>query len=136
MEVTDVVYKKKIKISIKWSSIIPWEEPNDEKVPELPGVYELLVKQKNGKYPRRYVGQGEDVRERFQAHLSPKEPNECISDHLAKHVCGFDYAVIRDRDDRLDAERALYDKYRSQLHCNQVPPPGSGRGYDVEIVEE
>lgn len=136
MEVTDVVYKRKIKITIKWSSIIPWEAPNDEKVPELPGVYELLVKQKSGNYLRRYVGQGDNVRERFQRHLSPKEENECIRERLAKYACGFDYAVIRDRDDRLDAERALYDKYRRQAHCNQVRPPGSGRDDDVEIVEE
>jgi hypothetical protein len=136
LEGSDVVYKKKIKIVIKWSSIIPWEASNDEKVSELPGVYELLVKQKSGNYLRRYIGQGDSLRERFQRHLSPQEPNECVREHLAKHVCGFDYAVIRDRDDRLDAERALYDKYRRQAHCNRVAPPGSGRDHDVEIVEE
>lgn len=136
MEGKKMVYSRKIKIVVKWSSIIRWQAANEGKVPEVPGVYELLVKQKDDKYARRYVGQGEDLRERFQAHLSPKEENECIRERLAKYACGFDYAVIADRDERVDAERALYDKYRSQLHCNQVPPPGSGKGYDVEIVEE
>lgn len=136
MEEKNVVYSRKIKIVVKWSPIIRWQVANDGKVPELAGVYELLVKQKDGKYLRRYIGQGDNLRERFQRHLSPSEPNDCIRDRLANYVCGFDYAVIAHRDERLDAERALYDKYRSQLHCNELRPPGSGKGYDVEIVEE
>jgi excinuclease UvrABC nuclease subunit len=116
--------------------MIPWVAGNETKVPELPGVYELLVKQEDGKYLRRYIGQGDSLRERFQRHLSPLEPNACIRERLAKYVCAFDYAVVSDRDDRLDAEKALYERYRSQAHCNHVPPSGSGRPYDVEIVEE
>jgi hypothetical protein len=136
LEERNMVYKKKIKIVIKWSPIVRWQASNDGKVPEVPGVYELLVKQNDDKYARRYVGQGDDLRERFQAHLSPEEENECIRERLAKYVCGFDYAVIAHRDERLDAERALYDKYRTHLHCNKVRPSGSGKDYDVEIVEE
>ena len=116
--------------------MIPWVASNEAKVPQLPGVYELLVKQADGKYLRRYIGQGDSLRERFERHLSPSEPNVCIKERLAKCMCAFDYAIITDRADRLDAERALYVRYRSQAECNHVPPPGSGRPYDVEIIEE
>ena len=136
LEEMNMVSKRKIRITIKWSAIIRWEAPNDGLIPERAGVYELLVKQNDGNYLRRYIGQGDNLRDCFQRHLSPKEPNECIREHLAKHLCGFDYALIADRGDRLDAEMALYDKYQQQAHCNRVRPPGSGRGYDVEIVEE
>lgn len=129
--------KQKLKIRIKWLRVAPWERSEADSVPEKDGVYELVVKQaSDGNYERRYVGQAADLRERFLRHLAPSEQNECIKAYLAKYACAFDYALVGTRDDRLDAERALYFKHRSAYRCNVEVPPGSGRGYDVEVIEE
>ncbi len=127
----------KRQIVLSWSSIIPYAEGNADKIPESSGVYELLVKQANGKYLRRYVGKADkSLRQRFLDHLSDAEENECIKTRLQKNVCGFDYARLSSEDDIADAEQALYDKYSGETTCNQVRPEGSGRGDNIELVEQ
>lgn len=125
------------RIVLSWSSLISYVEGNSEKVPESAGVYELLVMQKDNKYLRRYIGRADDsLRQRFLDHLSDEEENECIKERLQKYTCGFDYALVSSADDRADAEQALYDKYSGQAICNQIRPSGSGRGNNIELIEQ
>lgn len=127
--------KQKIRIRVPWSSWRAWRSGNSADLPERGGVYELLVKQTDGTWLRRYVGKGASIKERFGAHLLPSESNACLRRHLSgKLTVQFRYALIPSPADRADAEQALWDRY--QHNCNQVRPAGSGRGFDVEIVEE
>lgn len=126
----------KHRIVLKWSKIISYNSDSADEVSEDAGVYELLVKQQDDKYKRRYIGQADDLHKRFLEHLSPDEENSCIKKKLKEYACGFDYALLSTVADRKDAEQALYDKYESEATCNQVRPEGSGRGYDIELIEE
>lgn len=93
----------------------------------------LVTQHSDGKYYRDYVGQTDDLHERFLGHLSPFEPNLCVKRKLRDEVSYFRYALVTSKDDRLDAEQTLYDRYRPT--CNEERPPGSGRGYEVELDE-
>lgn len=95
----------------------------------------MLLKQKDGTWRRRYVGNGSSLKERFEAHPLPSESNSCLREYFSgKFTVWFRYALIPSLDDRSDAEQGLWDKYRHS--CNQVRPAGSGRGYDVDVIEE
>jgi len=131
-----VISPKKHEVTLKWSKLIHFKLDYVNSVPEQAGVYEILerTKKNDEKYvlSRRYVGQADNLRERFRQHLSESEPDTCIKD-LAKDVNShFDYTLVEDEDDRKDAEQALYDKYRPK--CNDIRPAGSGR-QEIEIEE-
>jgi len=126
--------KQKITIRLSWSAARSWEQGNSAGLPERGGVYELRVLQQDQTWRRRYVGQGSDIKERFETHLAASEPNACLRGYLQSNACRFRYALVSSADDRADAEQALWDKWHHK--CNQVRPVGSGRGYDVDIVEE
>ncbi len=121
------------RIKINWNGVISYKEENINRIPESPGVYEILTKNDNGKWDRRYVGSCDDFRRRFTEHLSDEEENENIRNGLKEYTCGFDYAVIENEDDYLDAEQGLYDKH--EYGWNKNRPEGSGKG-DYEISEE
>jgi len=129
------MYKQKIKILVAWAKPRAWKKGNEMGLPTSGGVYELLVLQSDRTWQRRYVGQGADTRERFLAHLSQSEPNACLKGYLrGTYEVAFRYALIPSAADRADAEQALWDKWHHK--CNQARPAGSGRGYDIDLVEE
>lgn len=123
------------KVKLEWSKIIKYDRANYEIVPEIAGVYEILVKQNTGGYKRRYIGQADNLRKRFLEHLSEEEPNECIKKYLKNYICGFDYALVFDENDRKDAEQALFIKYQEEARCNVRSPEGSGRVYNIVLEE-
>jgi len=121
-------------INVYWDGVIEYDEDNGNDIPESAGIYEILVKKKDEeKYIRRYIGQTNNLTDRFYAHLSDEEENEDILDGVRKYVCGFDYALIDSEADRKDAEQKLYDKYQHQW--NQERPEGSSRDLEIEIIE-
>lgn len=120
-------------IPIYWSKIIPYRENNSDEVPEKAGVYEILVKRGDGKYDRKYIGQSNNLNDRFFSHMSDQEENENIKNGLKKHYCSFDYALLDSEEDRKDAEQKLYDKHG--YDWNQVRPEGSGRDLNIEVIE-
>lgn len=121
-------------IDVYWNGVVEYNEENGDKIPESGGVYEILVKKKDeDKYMRRYIGQTEDLNDRFYKHLSDDEENENIQDGVRKYVCGFDYAFINSEADRKDVEQKLYDKY--QHSWNKERPKRSGRDLDIEVIE-
>lgn len=128
-----MVTKKKVTIVLQWSRRIRWVGENATVIPLKADVYALITKHADGKYYRDYVGQSENLVHRFLDHLSPSEPNACVRRKLRNEVAYFRYALVASRDDRLDAEQALYDSYSPM--CNEKRPPGSGRGYDIELDE-
>jgi excinuclease UvrABC nuclease subunit len=126
------------KIRVNWSKPLPFVLDNAASVPEKGGVYEILEPIKEGEKSylhRRYVGQTDNLRKRFQDHLNEAEPNKCIKKLAANKITKFDYALLEKQDDRMDTERALYDKYKSQLSCNDTSPAGSGRRLLADIEE-
>jgi excinuclease UvrABC nuclease subunit len=129
-----MVTKRKITIVLRWSRRIRWVGENATAVPQKAGVYTLITKHADGKYYRDYVGQSENLVHRFLEHLSPSEPNGCVRRKLHDEVAYFRYALVASKDERLDAEQALYDSYGPT--CNEQRPPGSGRGCDVELDEQ
>lgn len=128
-----MITRKKITLILRWSVRIRWTTENAASIPQQAGVYVLVTKHADDKYYRDYVGQSSDLRERFLGHLAPSEPNACIRRKLQHEVAYFRYALLASQNDRLDAEQALYDLYSPT--CNAGRPPGSGRGYDVELDE-
>jgi hypothetical protein len=128
-----MVTKRKITIVLQWSRRIRWVGENATAIPLRAGVYALVTGHADGEYYRDYVGESEDLRQRFVDHLSPFEPNECIRRRLRDEVAYFRYALVSSTNDRRDAEQGLYDSYAPT--CNKQRPPGSGRGYEVELDE-
>jgi len=121
------------KIDIYWSKIFRYIEDNSDEIPEEAGVYEILAKRNDGKYNRKYIGQTENLYARYLEHLLDNEENSDIHDGLRKKTCGFDYALIESKEDRLDAEQKLYDEYK--YSWNKQRPKGSGRNLDIEVIE-
>lgn len=126
----------KYKITVKWSRAIRYKQENSQYIPETKGVYEILTERDDKKLDRTYVGKAEGdtgIRERFLAHLRQDEPNPCIRKTISSKVCFFDYAEIPLKDDRADAERELYLKWK--YPCNDKEPEGSGRRLEIELEE-
>ena len=121
------------RIKINWSEFTSWKEGKTAKIPEKPGVYEFYVGLKSGGKRRIYVGKADDLRKAYLDHLRDDEPNECLKNHLKKHVWYYRYAIITIKADREDAELGLYRKYTYE--CNKIEPPGSSRKSFV-IVED
>jgi hypothetical protein len=124
---------RKITIVLRWSRRIRWVGENATVIPLKAGVYALITRHADGNYYRDYVGQSENLVHRFLEHLSPSEPNACVRGKLRDEIAYFRCALVVSKDDRLDAEQALYDSYKPI--CNDQRPPGSGRGYEVELDE-
>lgn len=121
------------KIVINWNGVLSYKEENTYKIPEKAGVYEILEYNENtNKYIRRYVGSADNLHRRSIQHLSSEEENGNIRNGVRKYICGFDYALIENEYNYLDAEQGLYDKH--VYSWNQKRPEGSGN-YDYEIVE-
>lgn len=121
------------RIKINWSEFISWKEEETATILEKPGVYEFYVGQKNGTKRRIYVGKADDLRKVYRDHLSEDEQNECLKNHLKKHVWYYRYAIITIKADREDAELGLYRKHTYE--CNKIEPPGSNRKSFI-IVED
>lgn len=120
-------------IDVYWNGVIKYIEENGDDIPEKPGVYEILVKTDDGKHNRKYIGQSDDLNDRFFSHQSDQEENEHIKNGLKKYYCGFDYALLDSEEDRKDAEQKIYDKYGHPW--NKQRPEGSGRDFDIEVIE-
>ena len=120
-------------IDVYWNGVIEYIEENSDDIPEESGVYEILVKNDDGKYYRKYIGQSDNLNDRYFSHMSNQEKNEDIKNGLKKYHCGFDYALLDPEDDRKDAEQKLYDEHG--YSWNKQRPEGSGRNSDIEVVE-
>ena len=121
-------------IDVYWDGVIEYIEENAEDIPEEAGVYEILVKLKDkDEYGGRYIGRAAKLHKRYLEHLSDEEENKNIHDGVRYYVCGFDYALIENEADRKDAEKELYEMHN--YAWNEIPPEGSGRNLDAEVIE-
>lgn len=117
-------------IKIKWVWVKPYKTNNQNKVPRSEGVYEILVKNTDGNYTRKYVGSTEDLNIRYGEHLSPDEPNSKIRNGVKNYECAFDYFEIEDKSTRENVENWLYHHHKYEW--NDIEPPGNGNLVDVE----
>ena len=104
-------------MKLQWSKVYRLTSDNvDEYVPESPGVYRISVELKNNKLKVVYVGQTKDLEDRLNQYVNSDTDNDCLLNHLEKHICYFRVAKVADDDDRDGAERALYDHFKPE--CN------------------
>ncbi len=121
-------------IHIYWKGVKEYKEESKNQIPNDGGVYEILVKNKNtGKFIRKYIGQTEDLQQRYLEHLSDDEENSDIYNGVRKYVCGFDHVLVEDEDDRKDAEKNLYKEH--DYSWNEQEPEGSDRNLEIEVIE-
>lgn len=114
-------------IKIKWSSFIKHTEIDDATIPDDPGVYEFYSKLKGKETKKRkYVGMAGNLNTVLISHLSEDEDNECLKKLVKDFVWFYRYAIIKNEDNRKDAELGLWKKHTYE--CNKIEPPGSGKG--------
>jgi len=63
--------------------------PNIGQLPDAPGIYEFCVGRR-----RIYVGEANNLRERYLRHISDDEENKFRKNHLKKHAWYYRCAII------------------------------------------
>jgi len=121
-----------VTIRIKWKWVKPYKISSQYEVPKIWGVYEILAKNPDGKYERKYVGSADDLNKRYGEHLSPNEQNPKIRNGVRNNECAFDYFDIKDKSTRENVENWLYHNHN--YPWNDVEP--SGNGNLVDVIEE
>jgi len=107
------------RLNLEWKGyyIYTWENVNMHAPYNRAGVYKVGVRQSNGNWKIRYVGQANDLDRRLKEHLDfSNEKNECLVEKLRKYECGFCFAKISSQDDRNGSENYLYRFYKPS--CN------------------
>lgn len=118
--------------TLTWTKLNKLDEGNINSMPDnLPGVYRLSYKGKDGSYYVFYVGQARDIKERLSEHLSEAEDNVCIKIYLSKEECFFKYAKISREDLRNTAERQMYRHYEPV--CNIKEPEEGGENFQFNL---
>jgi len=109
-------------LKLEWSARVHCTaEEIDKQVPAEPGVYRISHKSWET-YNVAYVGQAENLKEKLKQHLLPSEPNSRLRDRFQYYACAVIYAIVRNQADRNGAERALYDRWKSYVVNDTVPP--------------
>lgn len=119
-------------MQINWSDFHSTytEEEVKRFVPVDAGVYLLCVKLKDSNnWKCFYVGRAINLEERLLEHLSFDEENECIKKKVFHKVCGFEYAIVSEQNNREGIEKFLYDHYGPE--CNLIDP--GGRPMEVNL---
>ncbi len=102
---------------LEWSKFLDYTESNvKNKVPEKGGVY-LIYKRSCF-----YVGQADNLMTRLLDHLSDKEENECIKNHVHNHICKFVYALVVQLANRDGIGKYLIDYFKTRSECNRNSP--------------
>lgn len=111
-------------MQVKWSTFKHLTEDNIRTyAPTSAGVYLLWVQLESEKWRCYYVGQAQDLEDRLLAHISDNERNDCIKDHVSKHINGYEYASVAKQTDRDGVEKFLYDHFKRE--CNKIDPGGT-----------
>jgi excinuclease UvrABC nuclease subunit len=98
------------------------EEKASSLVDTTGGNYMISVKLKNGNYRSIYVGKAENLQKRLLEHLSDKEKNKCLRDHVKDHTVVFRFCYVNSEENRSNVEHTLYHKYPHE--CNEKEPEG------------
>lgn len=110
-------------MNLEWHGKFPFKK---EQVSSLVGTtggnYMISVKLESGKYRSIYVGKAENLKSRLLEHLSDKEPNKCLRDHVENYVIEFRFCYVNSENNRSDVEYTLYHDYPHE--CNEVEPEG------------
>jgi len=94
--------------NLEWSDDIRYLNSNSYLVPEFGGIYKVLRNDgKENKLSRVYVGKAENLRSRYNRHLSEQEENICLRNNVQEKECYFRYALLAGEDNRKNAEDHL-----------------------------
>lgn len=108
------------KIQLVWSTLIPLNESDINKIGDVGGVYRLSKKSEDGKFYVFFVGSGENIKQRLSQHLSAAEDNQRLKNLLK--LGGdfvFRYAPIQDRGIREAIEKQIYRTYRPEYNSEE-----------------
>lgn len=98
-------------IQIRWSAAIPCRGADASPIPGRGGVYELLMNDATGS-ERMYVGETDDLRRAFVAHIAGSKGHEDIRRGMQEQEASFRYWESDSKVQRLEVVSALID-----LHC-------------------
>ena len=102
-----------------YNNRVPYSLQNRNNVPTLSGVY--LITDMYGNI--KYVGQANDLRRRYEEHLSYQEPNVELRNFLRNNYAFFQYEVIYYQSNRNSEELRIYRMYRPPF--NHMQPPAA-----------
>ncbi len=97
--------------------------------PMEPGVYLLWRQRKKDKWILFFVGETNDLEQAFLGHISDDETNACVKEIAGGEPCGFEYAVISNREIRKGIVKFLYDHYKPKC----VPKDPGGLPIEVNL---
>ena len=104
-------------MTLKWIGYYKLTEENiNSYVPVNAGIYRIGVELKNDKIKPIYVGQSKGLEERMFQYLNKDTDNDCLLEHLKKHICYFKVAEVGSQSDRDAGEKALFEKFDPE--CN------------------
>ena len=102
-------------MELKWSSLISLKLEEVSRINEIAGAYKLVYQDpsKNNFYVY-YVGQAENLKERFYQHLIEVEKNNCCIEYLREYHCFFRATAVAKQSNRDGIEVTLYNKYKPE----------------------
>lgn len=108
-------------IGLEWKGKETFAHPFDlVDVPQSPGVFKLHVKQNDGDWTVFYAGQLDNLYHGllFLMQGTGEKINEKVASRVHNYVCGYSYAVLADKQDRLGAAKALLEHFKPE--CNDL----------------
>lgn len=116
-------------IQIRWSSAIPCRGADASPIPGRAGVYEILLNDATGT-ERMYVGETEDLRRAFVAHIAGSMGGEEIRRGMHEHETSFRYWEHDSKVRRMEVVSALVDTHLYEYGHDEIKSVGC-----VEIQE-
>ncbi len=110
-------------MTLSWSKLQLLTSALIGNIPNEAGIYRLTYKATDGSYYAFYVGRSEtSIKEDLGVITKGKTDNPCIKSHLENLECYFRYALVKDPEERKNAERSIYDHFKPK--CNLEIPGG------------
>ncbi len=108
-----------MKKNVNWSLFHTnfWESYIKINVPQEAGLYLIWLKLHDSTWSCIYVGHSIDIRAQLIQHLKQSSQNYCLRDNLMNYVCGFEFALVKSKEEREGMEKFLIEFYSPT--CNQ-----------------
>jgi hypothetical protein len=108
-------------LGLEWKGKDSFAHPFDlVEVPQSPGVIKLHIKQTDGDWSVFYVAQFDNLYHGllFLMQGTGEKVNREVHERVHNYVCGYSYAVLPDKQERLGALKALLEHFKPE--CNDL----------------